>query len=39
MSDYKNNSKKPDSSYCNYTYKKIKDSNRSACNDNRKGNG
>ena len=36
MSDYKNNSKKPDSSYRNYTNKKIKDSNRSVCSDNRK---
>ena len=36
MSDYKKNSKKSDSSYRNYSYKKIKDSNRSVCSDNRK---
>ena len=36
MSDCKNDSKKPDSSCRNYTNKKIKDSNRSVCSDNRK---
>ena len=36
MSDYKNNSKKTDSNYLIYTYKKIKDSNRSVFSENRK---